>query len=115
MIHRLDESSNESSIEVQRLRRELVEKENRIKELEARETYFTQEMDRIQCNMDELEEQLESYYSRCNPPPVGTNEPKASSSGSCPSEQHSRSGISQSETPESIPSSSSSVEDYPAL
>ena len=37
VIHRLDESSNESSVQVQRLQRELVEKENRIKELEARE------------------------------------------------------------------------------
>ena len=40
VIHRLDESSNESSVQVQRLQRELVEKENRIKELEARETFF---------------------------------------------------------------------------
>ena len=31
-----------------------MEKENRIKELEARETHFTQEIDRLQCNMDEL-------------------------------------------------------------
>ena len=40
VIHRLDESSSESSMQVQRLQRELVEKEHRIKELEARETFF---------------------------------------------------------------------------
>ena len=66
VIHRLDESSNESSVQVQRLQRDLVEKEHRIKELEARETFFTQKMDRIQRTGDELKEQLERY-SRRNP------------------------------------------------
>ena len=83
VIHRLDESSNESSVQVQRLQKELVEKENRIKELEARETFFTQEMDRIQKNVDELKEQLERY-SRRNPPPGSAN--PSPGSGSSPSD-----------------------------
>ena len=34
VIHKLDDSNNGSSAEVQRLQREIVEKDNRIKELE---------------------------------------------------------------------------------
>ena len=105
MIHRLDESSNESSVEVQRLQRELVEKENRIKELEARETHFTQEIDRLQCNMDELKEQFESYCRR-NEAPSHTNQVNQPSPSGTSGEPSSRSrGRSQSETPESTASS----------
>ena len=94
VIHRLDESSNESSAEVQRLRREVVEKESRIKELEAREAHFTQELDRLQCNMDELKKQFESYCKRNHPTACGRCR-RSSELCVCDS------GASQSETPES--------------
>ena len=42
-----------------------MEKENRIKELEAREIHLTREMERLQCNMDDLK--FESYCG-CNRP-----------------------------------------------
>ena len=61
VIHRLDDSNNGGSAEIQRLQREVIEKHNRIKELEAREEHFTQEIDRLQCNMDDLKEQFEAY------------------------------------------------------
>ena len=61
VIHRLDDSNNGGSAEVQRIQREVIEKHNRIKELEAREEHFTQEIDRLQCNMDDLKEQFEAY------------------------------------------------------
>ena len=96
VIHRLDESTNESSAEVQRLQKEVIEKENRIKELEAREARFTQEIDRLQCNMDELKERFESYCRR-NSPSNYSNQPNDCGSGSHSSELC---GSSQSETPE---------------
>ena len=49
VIHKLDNSNNGSSAEFQRLQREVIEKDNRIKELEAREQYyFLKEVDRLQ-------------------------------------------------------------------
>lgn len=102
VIHRLDESSSDSGAEVQRLRKELIEKEKRINELETRESHFTQEIDRLQCNMDELKEQFENYCRR-NEASHHTSPPHPPGDNTCSNqsgEPHSSSrGSTQSETP----------------
>jgi hypothetical protein len=75
VIHRLDDSNNGSSAEVQRLQREVIEKDNRIKELEAMHEHFIKESDRLQCNIDALKEQFEAYER--NHPAGSGNQSKA--------------------------------------